>query len=114
MQIMLCLKGFDEKMNSPLKQFAKKRPNVFNFKISKFFGAKDPFKKDVMQHKQFLQDVAFLVVENHLLIKFVEITWLKHLVMHLCPKIVFPSRNMFSQEILDNLVEKMKQRVCLA
>ncbi len=48
MQIMLCLKGFDEKMNSPLKQFAKKRPNVFNFKISKFFGAKDPFKKDVM------------------------------------------------------------------
>ncbi len=45
---VMLTKGFDEKMNSPLKQFAKTRPNVFNFKISKFFGAKDPFKKDVM------------------------------------------------------------------
>jgi hypothetical protein len=33
--------------------------------------------------------------------------------MHLCPKDVFPSRNMFSQEILDNLVEKMKQEYVL-
>jgi hypothetical protein len=31
-----------------------------------------------------------LVVRNHLLIQFVESTWLKHLVMHLCPKAMFP------------------------
>jgi hypothetical protein len=60
-----------------------------------------------------LQDVAFLVVENHLPIQFVESTWLKHLVMHLCPKFVFPSRNMFSQEILDDFMEKMKQEYVL-
>jgi hypothetical protein len=40
-------------MNFPLRnvlerQFAQKRPNVSKFEISKFFGAKDPFKKDVI------------------------------------------------------------------
>jgi hypothetical protein len=70
---------------------------VFNSKISKFFGAKEFFKKDVVQQKQFLQDLALLVVRNHLPIQFVESTWLKHLVMHLSPRVVFPSRNSFSQ-----------------
>ncbi len=48
----ILAKRFEEEMNSPLrnileKQPAKNRPNVSNSKISKFFGAKDPFKKDV-------------------------------------------------------------------
>jgi hypothetical protein len=30
---------------------AKKRPNVFSFEISNFFGANDPFKKDDVQQK---------------------------------------------------------------
>jgi hypothetical protein len=45
---------------------------VSNSEISKFFGAKDPFKKYVVQQKQFLQDLALLVVKNHLPIQFVE------------------------------------------
>jgi hypothetical protein len=36
---------------------------VSNFKISKLFGAKDPFKKDVVQQKQFLQDLAFWLLK---------------------------------------------------
>ncbi len=88
-------------MNSPLRnvfesQLAIKWPNVFNFKILKFFGAKDPLKKDVVQQKQFLQDLTLLVVKNHLPIQFVESTWLKCLLMHLCARVVFPSRKMFS------------------
>jgi hypothetical protein len=40
-------------MKSPLKnvlkrQLAKKRPNVSNFKLSIFFGVKDPFQIDVV------------------------------------------------------------------
>ncbi len=62
-----------------------------------------------MQQKQFLQDLALLVVKNHLPIQFVESTWLKRLVMHLCPRVVFPSRKTFSQEVLVYLVEKMKE-----
>jgi hypothetical protein len=91
-----------------LKEPTKKWPNVCNSQISKFFGAKDPFKKDVVQQKQFLQDLALLVVKNHLLIQFVESIWLKHLIMHLCPRIVFLSRKMFSQEVLVDLVKKKK------
>jgi hypothetical protein len=60
-----------------------------------------------------LQDLAFLVVKNQLSIQFVENTWLKCLVMHLCPKVVFPSRKIFSQEILVDLVEKSKQEYVL-
>jgi hypothetical protein len=63
---VMLAKGFEEEMNSPLKQLVIKRPNVFNSKISEFFGAKDPFKKDVVQQKKFLQDLAFLVAKNHL------------------------------------------------
>jgi hypothetical protein len=60
-----------------------------------------------------LQDLAFLVVKNHLSIQFFESTWLKHLVMHLCPKVVFPSKKKISQEILVDLVEKLKQEYVL-
>jgi hypothetical protein len=74
-----------------------KRENVFKSEILEFFGAKYFFKKDVVQQKQFLQDLALLVVRNNLPIQFVETTWLKHLVMHLCPRAVFPSRIFFSQ-----------------
>jgi hypothetical protein len=75
--------------------------------------AKDPFKKDIVQQKQFLQDLAFFIVKNHLLIQFVESTWLKCLLMHLCPRVVFPSRKMFSQEVLVGLVQKTKQEYVL-
>jgi hypothetical protein len=97
---VMLAKGFEEEMNSPLKQLVIKRPNVFNSKISNFFGAKDPFKRDVVQQKKFLQDLAFLVAKNHLPIQFLESTWLKRLIMHLCPKVAFPSRKIFSQAIL--------------
>jgi hypothetical protein len=35
--------------------------------------------------------------------------WFKHLILLLCPQVVFPSKNKFSHEILPRLVEKMKQ-----
>lgn len=43
-------------MNIPLRvvlerQPTKIKPNVFNFKISKFFSSKDPFQNDVVQEK---------------------------------------------------------------
>jgi hypothetical protein len=56
-----------------------------------------------------VQDLTLLVVKNHLPIQFVENIWLKRFVMHLCPKVVFPLRKMFSREVLFDLVEKIKQ-----
>ncbi len=39
--------------------------------------------------------------------------WLKHLVLHLCPKLNFPSESQFSQETLIGLVEKTSQQYVL-
>jgi len=36
---------------------------VFNSKISKVFDAKDPSKKDIVEQKQFLQDLAFWLLK---------------------------------------------------
>ncbi len=55
-----------------------------------------------------------MVVKNHLPIQFVESTWLKRLVIHLCPRVVFPLRKTFSQEVLVDLVEKTKKEYVLA
>jgi hypothetical protein len=62
---------------------------VSNSEISKAFGAKYHFKKDVMQQFIFLQNLAVLVIKIHLLIQFIESTWLKFLVMHLCSRVLF-------------------------
>jgi hypothetical protein len=48
-------------------------------------------------------------VKNNLPLQFVESVWFKRLILHLSPRVVFPSRKQFSQEILLNLVEKTKQ-----
>jgi hypothetical protein len=69
---------------------------VFNSKISKFFGAKDPSKKDVVQQKNFLQELALFVVKNHFPIQFVESTWLKHLMSKSCVSI---KKNVFTRNI---------------
>jgi hypothetical protein len=34
---------------------------------------KKPFKKDDVQQKQFLEDLTFLIVKNHLFLQFVKI-----------------------------------------
>jgi hypothetical protein len=49
------------------------------------------------------------MIKNHLLLQFVESSWLKRLCVHLCPRIIFPSKNQFSNELLPGLVEKTKQ-----
>jgi hypothetical protein len=45
--------------------------------------------------------------------QFVKNVWLKPLAMYLCPRVVFPSKKWFSQEILLKLVEKQQIFVCL-
>jgi hypothetical protein len=60
-----------------------------------------------------LQSLTLLIAKNHLPIQFVENTWLKHFVMHLCPKVVSPLRFFFSQEVLLDLMEKIKQEYVL-
>jgi len=77
------------------------------------FLVKDSFKKEDVPQKEFLEDLGLLIVNNNLPIQFVENVWLKCLTMHLCPKLNFPSKRQFSQEILLMLVEKTSQMYVL-
>jgi len=52
---------------------------LFGNSISKFFITKSSCKKDDVQWKEFLEDLALLIVKNNLPIQFVENVWLKHL-----------------------------------
>jgi hypothetical protein len=54
------------------KQLAKKRLNVLVNAISFIFLAKDLFKKDNVQQKEFVQDLGLLIVKNHLFFQLVE------------------------------------------
>jgi hypothetical protein len=58
---------------------------------------------------QFLEELQLLVVKNNLPMLFVGSMWLKCLVLHLCSRVSFPSKNQFSQDILPCLMEKTKQ-----
>jgi hypothetical protein len=49
-----------------------------------------------------------LIVKNNLPLQFVESVRFKSLILHLFPRLVFPSRKQNFQEILANLVEKRK------
>jgi hypothetical protein len=73
-------------------QPSKKKPNVSFNSIYYFFVAQKLFKKDDVLQKQFLEDLTFLIVKKHLLLQFVKSSWLNSFNMHLCPRIVFPSK----------------------
>ncbi len=74
---------------------------------------KEPFRKDDVKQKDFLQDLGLLIMKNNLPLQFVESVWFKCLILHLSPKVVFPSRKSFSQEILTNFVEN-ETSICFA
>jgi hypothetical protein len=50
------------------------------------------FQKEDVPQKELFQDLGLLIVKNNLPIQFVESIRLKHLVLHLSPKLNFPSR----------------------
>jgi hypothetical protein len=69
-----------------------------NFSKSIYFGVTNIFKNDDLQHKFFLENFGLLVIKNHLHLQIVKGAWLKCLIMHSCLRMVFPSRNIFSQK----------------
>jgi hypothetical protein len=86
----IIVKKIEEELNGLIKgtlenQLTKKRPNVSNNAISNFFTIKDPFFKNDVQQKGFLQDLDLLIVKNQLPLQFVESVWFKSLNLHLCP-----------------------------
>jgi hypothetical protein len=48
------------------KRKKRKKFNIFGNFISNFFDANEFFKKNEVQQTQFLEDLGFLIVKNHL------------------------------------------------
>jgi hypothetical protein len=46
-------------------------------------------------------------------IQFVENMWLKCIILQLCPRVIFPSKKLFNQKVLHDLVEETKQTYVL-
>ncbi len=67
------------------KQSTKKRANISNSSISKLFASKEPFKKDDVEPRMLVENLALLIVKNRLFLQFVKKLWLKHLMLQLCP-----------------------------
>jgi hypothetical protein len=51
-------------------------------------------------------------VKNQLPLQFVKSVWLKCLILHLCPQVVFPFIEHFFHNILFKLVDKKKTSIC--
>jgi len=78
-----------------------------------FLLQKIPSKRMMWNKKMFVENLALLIVKNHLALQFVENVWLKHLVLQLCPHVQFPFQKLFSNIFLLKLVEKIKEMYVL-
>jgi hypothetical protein len=73
---VILVKKFEKELNNfgkvvITKQPTKMRPNI-STTISSFFGSTTPFKINEPQQKEFFEDLALVIIKNHLLMQFVE------------------------------------------
>ncbi len=64
-------KRFQEEINNQRKenverQSTKKRSHISNSSIFGIFVSKDPFKKDDVEQKMFVENLTLLILKNHL------------------------------------------------
>jgi hypothetical protein len=93
----IIAKMFEENVSNPLRgkvdrHFVNKRSNPISSAIVNFLTTKKPFWKDHMHQKLFLEDMCLSIVKNHLPMQFVESLWMERLYLHLCQRLVFPSK----------------------
>ncbi len=72
-------KKFEKELNNfhrvvITKEPIKSRLNTSTISISSFLGFTLPLKKDEPQQKYFLEDLALLIIKNHLPTQFVEMS----------------------------------------
>ncbi len=85
----------------------KERVNIFDSFIYNFFVSKYPFKKDDVENKMFVDNLAFFTMKNHLPLQFVE-NVVKMFGVAIVSLSSIPFLNFFSHNVLPNLVEKTK------
>ncbi len=74
--------------------------------ITSFFGITIPYHKSAPTQHVFLEDLCFYITKGYCLLSSIENPWLKWLMVHKNPKVVFPSRHHLIKEILPCMVSK--------
>jgi hypothetical protein len=95
---LVIYKKIQEEINNQKRENVEGQPtkkrahtaHISNSSISEFFVSKEPFKKDDVEQKMFVENFTLLIVKNHLPSQFVQSMWLKCLVLQLCPFVHFP------------------------
>jgi hypothetical protein len=82
----------------------------FGGSIFNFFSIKDSFKKRRCAIERIFRKLGSFDCQEQFTNSVVENMWPKHLTLLLCPKLNFPSKRQFSQEILPRLIEKKNQQ----
>jgi hypothetical protein len=72
----MLAKKFDEEMNSYIKANVEKqlvffKTNIYGISILNMFSFIVSSKEDELEQKEFLEDLALLIIKNHLLMQFV-------------------------------------------
>lgn len=91
------------------RQPSKKRSGSFPGSLAYVYGGSNPQKEDE-QHQQFLEDLALYTVKAHQLLSSVENVWLRRLLLSQCPRILFPSRLEFLDDVIPKLVSKTLEK----
>jgi hypothetical protein len=74
--------------------------------ITKHFESVNPYQKDDVQQKQFMEDLLFFVAKGYMPIFGVENQWLKRLVMHQNSQVVFFNQKQMVQHAILSLMAK--------
>jgi hypothetical protein len=94
------LKRYVEKISNllraPLKcHVATNCPCITLSAIFGFFSSTNQFRKDNDAQVRFLEGVMLYVIKGFLSVRIVEFVWLQHMLYKLCPRVVFPSKEIF-------------------
>jgi hypothetical protein len=83
--------------------------------ITRFLGSKIPYLKNYPIQLAFVDDLALYIAKGHRPLAYVENPWLKHIVMHQNPKVVFPFHHSIVKDVVpQTLAKTMANHVFLA
>jgi hypothetical protein len=70
-----------------------------------------PYHKNDLAQRAFLEDLTMYITKDHWPLSTITNPWLKHLVLCEFEKVVFPSNNLFVNEMLFNMVTLIVEKI---
>lgn len=91
------------------QQPSKKRQRYTPGSLVQYFGTGSSYSRDDQEQKDFLEDLVLLCAKGLMPLSVAENLWFRRLAMRLDPKIVFPSRRSFCEDVIPRMVDRCMQ-----